>query len=60
MCVGVSALVILVNVLHAPPALAMGSLMAYLLGGSLILGNYCIEHEDEIPTRARRHRERGD
>lgn len=51
MCVGVVALVALVNVLNAPPALAMGAWMAYLLVGSLIIGNYIVDHEDEIPPR---------
>jgi hypothetical protein len=51
MCIGVAALVALVNILNAPPALAMGSLMAYLLAGSLIIGNYIHAHEDEIPPR---------
>jgi len=55
---GVSVLVILVNVLDASPALAMGSLVTYLLVGSLIIANYCVAHEDEIPTRAQRRRAR--
>lgn len=58
MCVGVSVLVILVNVLHAPPALAMGLLIAYLIGGGVIIGNYCVAHEDEIPTRSQRRQHR--
>jgi hypothetical protein len=58
MGVGLCVLVVLVNVLHASPPLAMGSLMVYLLGGTLIVGNYCIAHEDEIPTRAQRRRRR--
>ncbi len=51
MCIGVAVLVALVNILNAPPALAMGSLMAYLLAGSLIIGNYIDAHQDEIPPR---------
>ncbi len=58
MCVGVVVLVALVNVLHAPPALAMGAWMAYLLAGSLIIGNYIIAHEDEIPPRRSRDQSR--
>jgi hypothetical protein len=58
MCIGVVALVALVNLLNAPPALAMGSLMAYLLTGSLLIGNYCIAHGDEIPSRESRDHHR--
>jgi hypothetical protein len=58
MGVGLCVLVVLVNVLHASPPLAMGCLMVYLLGGTLIIGNYCVEHEEEIPTRAQRRQHR--
>jgi len=58
MCVGVVPLVFLVNVLDAPPELAMVSLLVYMAVGALIIGNYCIAHEDEIPTRERRRRAR--
>ncbi len=59
MCVGVSALVILANILSVHPALAWVALLAYMAAGALIIGNYCVEHEDEIPTRAERRRRRG-
>jgi hypothetical protein len=58
MGVGLCVLVVSANVLHASPPLAMGFLMVYLLGGTLIIGNYCIEHEDEIPTRSQRRQHR--
>jgi hypothetical protein len=58
MGVGLSALVILVNALHAASALAMGLLILYLVGGSVIIGNYCVDHEDEIPTRSQRRAKR--
>jgi len=54
MCLGLSALVILANVLHASPVLAWVLLLVYMVAGLLIIGNYCIDHEDEIPTRAER------
>ncbi len=59
LCVVVGTLVVLVNVLHAGPALAMMLLMVTLVGGSLILTSYCIAHEDEIPTRDRGRHDRG-
>ncbi len=59
MWVGLCALVVLANVFHASPGLAMGSLMVYLLAGTLIIGNYCVDHEDEIPTREERRRRHG-
>jgi hypothetical protein len=58
MAAGASAFVVLANLLDAPPALATGLLMAYLLGASLIIANYCVKHEDEIPTRAQRRHAR--
>ncbi len=36
----------------------MVSLLVYMAVGALIIGNYCIAHEDEIPTRERRRRAR--
>ena len=58
MCVGAIPLVILANVLNAPPALVVGSFYAYLGAGALIIGNYCAAHEDEIPTRSQRREHR--
>jgi hypothetical protein len=58
MGIGAGALVILLNVLDAAPALAMVSLVAYLLVGSLIIAGYCVSHEDEIPMGIQRRRPR--
>jgi hypothetical protein len=60
MCAGVVLLVILANVLSPPPALILGTYIIYMVGSALIIGNYCIDHEDEIPTRSqgRQHRHR--
>jgi hypothetical protein len=58
MGVGLSMLVILVNVLEAPPVLAGGLWVTYLLVGGVILANYCVDHEDEIPTRSQRRANR--
>lgn len=55
---GIVPLVILANVLSAPPALILGTYFVYMIGGALIIGNYCIEHEDEIPTRSQRRQHR--
>jgi hypothetical protein len=52
MCVGAIPLVILANALIAPRALVLGSYFAYMAAGALIIGNYCVAHQDEIPTRA--------
>jgi hypothetical protein len=49
MCAGAVPLVILANVLSAPPALILGTYFVYTIGGALIIGNYFIDHEDEIP-----------
>jgi hypothetical protein len=56
MCVGVTPLIFLGNALNAPPVVAFLSLLIYMVVGVLIIGNYCIDHEDEIPTRAERRR----
>jgi hypothetical protein len=56
MCVGVSPLIILGNAFNVPPVLAFTSLLIYMVAGVLIIGNYCIDHENEIPTRAERRR----
>jgi hypothetical protein len=55
-CLGLSVLVVSGNLLHASPGLAGFLLFAYLIAGVLIIGNYCVDHEDEIPTRAERRR----
>jgi hypothetical protein len=52
MCAGAIPLVILANVFDAPPALILGTYFAYMGGGALIIGNYCLAHQDEIPARA--------
>lgn len=54
MGVGAGALVVIVNLFKVAPDIAMTSLVLYLLLGSLVIGRYCIAHEDEIPTRASR------
>jgi hypothetical protein len=59
MCIGVSPIIILGNVLNVPPALAFLLLFSYMGAGILIIGNYCIAHQDEIPTRAERRQGRG-
>jgi hypothetical protein len=58
MCVGLCPLVILANVLEMHPGLAWAALLAYMAAGALIIGSYCVEHEDEIPTRARARSDR--
>ncbi len=58
MCAGAVPLVILANVLSAPPALILGTYFVYTIGGALLIGNYFIDHEDEIPTRSRRRQHR--
>ncbi len=58
MCAGAVPLVILANVLSAPPALILGTYFAYMIGGALIIGNYCLAHQDEIPTLEQRHEPR--
>jgi hypothetical protein len=55
MCAGAIPLVILANVLNAPAALVLGSFFAYTGAGALIIGNYCVAHQDEIPARAPQH-----
>lgn len=52
MCVGAIPLVILANVLNAPPALVLLTYLGYMGAGALIIGNYCAAHQDEIPARA--------
>jgi hypothetical protein len=59
MCVGVSPIIILGNVLHVSPALAFFLFFSYMGAGVLIIGSYCVAHRDEIPTRAERHRSSG-
>lgn len=54
MSVGASLLVIFVNVLHLQPDLAGLLFLVYMTVGVLIIGKYCLDHEDEIPTRAER------
>jgi hypothetical protein len=49
MGIGLGALVILANVLHASPPLAMGSLMVYLLAGSLIIGTTASHMKTKFP-----------
>ncbi len=58
MCVGMVPLVAGANILKVNPALAWVALLAYMAAGVVIIGNYCIDHEDEIPTRAQRHDDR--
>jgi hypothetical protein len=58
MCAGIVPLVILANVFNPPPALILGTYFVYMIGGALIIGNYCIDHEDEIPTRSQRQQHR--
>lgn len=58
MCAGAIPLVILANVLNAPPALVLGTYFAYMGAGALIIGNYCVAHQDEIPTRAQQRHDR--
>lgn len=58
MCAGAVPLIILANVLSAPPALILGTYFVYTIGGALIIGNYCIDHEDELPTRSQRRQPR--
>lgn len=55
MGLGIVPLVILANVLKAPPALIVGTYFVYMGGGALIIGNYWLAHQDEIPTREPRH-----
>jgi hypothetical protein len=59
MCVGVSPIIALGNALHVSPPIAFLSLFSYMTAGILLIANYCIAHEDEIPARASRHHERG-
>jgi hypothetical protein len=56
MCAGAIPLVILANVFNAPPALVFGVYFAYMTAGALIIGNYCVAHQEEIPTRAQQRR----
>jgi hypothetical protein len=55
---GLCVLVVLANVVHMNSALAWSLLLIYMGVGVLIIGNYCVAHEDEIPTRAQRRRAR--
>jgi hypothetical protein len=54
MAVGVAVLTVALNLIKPAPQLVMLSVMAYVLAGSLIIGRYCIAHEDEIPSRSHR------
>jgi hypothetical protein len=54
MAVGLAPLVFLVNTFNVAPGLALVALLAYMAAGVLIIGNYCVAHEDEIPMRAER------
>lgn len=58
MCAGTIPLVVLANAFIAPRALVLGSYFAYMTVGALIIGNYFIDHEDEIPTRSQRQQHR--
>jgi hypothetical protein len=57
MCAGAVPLIVLANVLNAPPALVLGTFFAYMGALALIIDSYCAAHQDEIPTRAQ-HRDR--
>ncbi len=58
MSIGGGLLVVLADVLGVNPGLTSLLLFAYMAVGALIIGNYCLDHEDEIPTRAERRRNR--
>jgi hypothetical protein len=47
-------IVALVNVFDVTPSLAFLALLAYMAGGALIIGNYALDHKDQIPPRAQR------
>lgn len=56
MCLLAPPLVAGLNWLDLAPQLGMIALMAYCLAVSIVLGRYCLAHEDEIPVRRRNPR----
>ena len=58
MCVGAVPLVAALNSIEPEPGLVMASVMIYELIGSVVIGRYCLKHEDEIPTRTQRRSNR--
>jgi len=58
MCVGMAILDVVLNLTNPNPNLVMLAVMVYVVGGALVIGRYCIAHEDEIPVRCRDDRRR--
>jgi len=54
MCLGAVPLVAALNSIKPEAGLVLASVMVYELIGSVVIGRYCLKHEDEIPTRTRR------
>ena len=46
------------NYFEPAAGIVMAALIAYVTGGSFLVGNYIIDHEDEIPTPAERRQRR--
>lgn len=49
MCTGAALLDVGLNLVEPAPGIVMASLIAYIVGGGLLIARYCAAHEDEMP-----------
>lgn len=59
MYLGLVPLIAFLNRVDPAPGLVAASVILYELGGAVLIGLYCVAHEDEIPVRRRRDTDRG-
>jgi hypothetical protein len=55
---GLVPLIGFLNRVEPAPGLVGLAMILYVCGGGLIIGLYCVAHEDEIPLRRPRSRDR--
>jgi len=58
MYLGLVPFVAFMNHVKPAPGLVGASVIVYVFGGGLLIGRYCVAHEDEIPSRPPRETHR--
>lgn len=58
MYLGAVPLVAFLNRVEPAPGLVAALVIVYVFGGGVLIGLYCVAHEDEIPSRPPRETDR--